>query len=104
VRNDITDDKGKLVVSAGTEITKKMAEKLGQLTLKNVEVVPFVSSDIDFLSADDEEDSIIAQANAILDEDQRFLEEKVEARSGDQYFMEFPGENRLYGCIAETDC
>jgi len=90
VRNDITDDKGKLVVSAGTEITKKMAEKLGQLTLKSVEVVPFVSSDIDFLSADDEEDSIIAQANAILDEDQHFLEDKVEARSGDQYFMELP--------------
>jgi DNA-directed RNA polymerase subunit beta len=102
VRNDLIDSKGKLVVSAGTKITKKIAEKLAKLTLKNIEIVPFVSSNIEFLSADAEEDlivepstgkvikTVIAQANAILDENQHFLEEKVEARSGDKYFMEFP--------------
>ena len=90
VRNDIVDDKDKLVASAGTEITETIAKKIAELSLKNIDVVPFVSSNVEYLSADEEEDFIVAQANAILDDNQHFLEEKVEARSGDKYFMELP--------------
>ncbi|MBT3362186.1 MAG: DNA-directed RNA polymerase subunit beta [Chloroflexi bacterium] len=90
VRNNISDNKDKMVVVAGTEITEQIAAKLVELPLKNIEIVPFVSSNIDYLSADQEEDLIIAQANAILDDNQHFTEERVEARSADNYFMELP--------------
>ncbi len=90
VRNDIVDGKDKVVVPASTEVTEAIAIKIAELPLKNIAVVPFVSSNVEYLSADEEEDSIVAQANAILDDNQHFLEERVEARSGDQYFMELP--------------
>ena len=90
VRNDIVDGKDKVVVPASTEVTEAIATKIAELPLKNIAVVPFVSSNVEYLSADEEEDSIVAQANAILDDNQHFLEERVEARSGDQYFMELP--------------
>jgi len=92
VRNDIVDGKNKVVVPASTEVTEAIAKKIAELSLKNVDVVPFVSTSVEYLSADAEEDFIVAQANAMLDENQHFLEEKVEARSGDQYFMEVPAK------------
>ncbi|MFC1998843.1 DNA-directed RNA polymerase subunit beta, partial [Chloroflexota bacterium] len=88
VKNDIVDDKDKVLVAAGTEITEAIAKKIADLPLKNIDIVPFVSTSVEYLSADEEEDFIVAQANAILDENQHFLEEKVEVRTGDQYFME----------------
>ncbi|MFC1979106.1 DNA-directed RNA polymerase subunit beta, partial [Chloroflexota bacterium] len=78
VQNDIVDDNKKLVVSAGTEITEAIAKEIGETSHKNIDVVPFVSSNVEYLSADEEESFIVAQANAILDENQHFLEEKVE--------------------------
>jgi DNA-directed RNA polymerase subunit beta len=45
---------------------------------------------VNYLSALDEEDKVIGQANARLDEDGRFLEELVEARQGGQYVMASP--------------
>lgn len=90
VQNDVVDDKDKLIATAGIEITEPIAKKIAHLSLKNIDVVPFVSTNVEYLSADEEEDFIVAQANAILDENQRFVEERVEARRGDQYFMELP--------------
>ena len=41
-----------------------------------------VTNEIQYLTADEEEDCIIAQANALIDEDGYFLEESVMARRG----------------------
>jgi len=41
----------------------------------------YVTDDIEYLTADDEDDAIIAQANAELDEDNRFARERVTVRS-----------------------
>ena len=58
-----------------------------------IAVQPFVSPDpeeIVYLSADDEEEVHIAQANSPLDEVGQFVDDRVETRSGDSVSMESP--------------
>ncbi len=49
-----------------------------------------VTKEVRFLSALEEEDKVIAQANAALDEKGRFVDDLVEARVGGQYVMLSP--------------
>jgi len=49
-----------------------------------------VTREVRYLSALEEENKIIAQANARLDEKGRFLDDLIEARQGDQYIMVSP--------------
>jgi DNA-directed RNA polymerase subunit beta len=49
-----------------------------------------VTREVRYLSALEEEDMVIGQANAKLDDDGRFLEDLVEARQGGQYVMLAP--------------
>ncbi len=51
-----------------------------------------VTREVRYLSALDEEGKVIAQANARLDEEGRFLDERVEARISGQYVMVSPSD------------
>ena len=88
VKEKIVDSKGNTVVRAKTTVTPAIASKLAKLSDTRVKVEPFVSDEIIYLSADEEEEFTIAQANARLDENNRFLEEKIEARRGNHYLMD----------------
>jgi len=88
IREDIVDSKGKLVAKAGTLITKQLAQKLSSLSTRNIKVVPFVSSQIVYLTADEEGQYAIAQANTLLNERNEFVYDKVEVKKGDKYFKE----------------
>jgi len=80
--------KGKIVVKAGTLVTKKLAQKLSSLRARNIKVVPFVSSEMIYLTADEEGQYAIAEANAPLNERNEFVHDKVEVKRGDRYFKE----------------
>jgi DNA-directed RNA polymerase subunit beta len=80
--------KSKLVVKAGTSVTKKLAERLSSLRARNIKVVPFVSSEMIYLTADEEGQYAIAQANAPLNKRNEFVYDKVEVKRGDRYFKE----------------
>jgi DNA-directed RNA polymerase subunit beta len=80
--------KGKLVVKAGTLVTKKLAQELASLRTRNIKVAPFVSSQMVYLAADEEGQYAIAQANAPLDERNEFVSDKVEVKRGARYFKE----------------
>lgn len=80
--------KGKLVAKVGTLITKKLAQRLSSLRARNIKVVPFVSSQMVYLTADEEGQYAIAQANAPLNERNEFVYDKVEVKRGDRYFKE----------------
>jgi DNA-directed RNA polymerase subunit beta len=82
--------KGKLVVKAGTSVTKKLAQRLSSLRARNIKVVPFVSSQTVYLTADEEDQYAIAQATAPLNEKNEFIHDKVEVKRGDRYFKESP--------------
>jgi DNA-directed RNA polymerase subunit beta len=81
VREDVLDGKGKVLVAAGTEIDPGVAKKLTAADGEAVQIRPFVSNDVDYLSADEEQEHVVAQANSPLDEKGHFLEERVEART-----------------------
>ena len=88
----VLDDKGKTVVKTGTKITSKLATKLAELAPRMITVVPFVSDEIAYLPANKEDKCVIAQANARLSENSQFMDEKVEARLGDQYLHAAPAK------------
>jgi DNA-directed RNA polymerase subunit beta len=84
----VSDEKGKSIVEAGTTITPELATQLRNLPPMNIKVVPFVSDDIVYMPADVEDKYTIAQANARLDLNNQFMDERVEARLGGSYLRE----------------
>jgi DNA-directed RNA polymerase subunit beta len=89
-REEVLDDKGSTVVKARTVITDKLAARLAKLPAIQIKVAPFVSDEVSYMTADKEDEYIIAQANARLDEKNQFVEERIEARWGDHYMLETP--------------
>jgi DNA-directed RNA polymerase subunit beta len=75
---------------AGDHIDDAMAKKLARKGDRMIRVRPFVSSQIEYLAADEEDNYVIAQANALLDADNYFIEERIEAREGERFMMEPP--------------
>ena len=92
LRTDVRDpDSDDVVAEAGAEITAALAEKIAALSLKDpVKVMPRVTDEVVYLSADREEPYVIAQANAILDDEGYFVEDRVPARHGDQFMFAAP--------------
>jgi DNA-directed RNA polymerase subunit beta len=88
----VTDSKGTTLVKANTVITPQIAAKLKKKTVK---VIPFVSDEINYFPADEEDKYTIAQANAPLDENRQFLETRVETRKGNGYLLETPDNIQL---------
>jgi len=94
-RETVLDDNGNTIVDAGMFITPELATELSKLTTRAIKIVPYVSDEIIYLSADEEGAYIIAQANSRLDENNQFMEKRVEARLGDGYLMEPPEKIEL---------
>ncbi len=91
LREPATADKGgKTLAEAGESITPALAKKLASLAPKEIAIQPYVSNEIVYLSADEEEKYVVAQANALLDAENHFVEEKVEVRIGERFHMEPP--------------
>jgi len=89
-REAVLGNKGNTIIKAGVIITPQLVTKLSRLSSRTIKVVPFVSDEIIYLSADKEDKYTIAQANAQLDQSSQFVDEKVEARHGDRYLLETP--------------
>ncbi len=66
---------------------RKVVKELGEK--------PFVSSEIEYFPADEEDKYIIAQANARLDDDNQFIDSKIEARDGEKFVSESPDKMEL---------
>jgi DNA-directed RNA polymerase subunit beta len=87
-RGDLTLPRGrKPVITDGEEITESIAKKLEKFD-GLIPIVPFVSEDIDYLSAYDEDEFVIAQANAPLNESFEFVRRRASCRHhGDFQFF-----------------
>ena len=99
LRDDIENSRGKVIIEEDTVIDKKLVTRLKRTKIKEVPVVPFATHDIEYLSADNEDKFIIAQANARLDELGQFLSTRVSARF-DQGFLSAPPQRIDYMDIA----
>jgi DNA-directed RNA polymerase subunit beta len=87
LREDILDpESDEVVFEEGTQITSDIAEEIAALSLRDpVRVVPRVSEEIVYLSADREEPYVIAQANTALDDNGYFLGQRITVRKGDEF-------------------
>ena len=90
LREAVLDDDNNTIAKAKTEVKPQLAKKLSGLSPRTLKVLPFISDEVVYLSADEEEKHTIAQSNVQLDKKGQFIEEKVEARRGDYYLLEVP--------------
>ena len=89
IREPVLDSKKKTIVEAGTVVTPEIIAKLSNVS-RNIQIVPYVSDEIEYMSADMDEKFPIAQANVRLDDKNQFMDERVEARVGGSYIHELP--------------
>ncbi|HLU11473.1 MAG TPA: DNA-directed RNA polymerase subunit beta, partial [Oceanobacillus sp.] len=99
VREDVTDSKGKTIIEEGTVIDEAAAQQLAKAKIEKVPVMPFVGTNVVYLSADEEDNYVIAQANARLDERRQFVNERVSARHN-QKFLSVPSRRIDYMDVA----
>ena len=89
VTENVLDESGKTIVGKGKPISKKKmatVRDLPQGTL--IAVRPFVAAEeaaVVYLSADQEENYRVAQANSLLDSLHQFVDDRVEVRVGETY-------------------
>ncbi|MFQ3646451.1 MAG: DNA-directed RNA polymerase subunit beta [Anaerolineae bacterium] len=90
IREDIEDAKGKVIVEEGTIITREVIDRLKKAGIDDVPVAPFVSDEVEYFSADAEDQLIIAQANSRLNDLNEFVSERVSVRHKQAFRTELP--------------
>jgi DNA-directed RNA polymerase subunit beta len=91
-RSDVKHpETGEVVTPNGIYIDEDTAIKIAKLNLDGpVLVKAKVTEAIEYLSADDEDNYIIAQANADLDSNRQFVDERVSVRYNQTFALEVP--------------
>ncbi len=100
LREDVVHPKsGKVYGKAGDRVDAKMAKAIARLKIDGVKVVPFVTGEVEYLSADVEDRYVLAQANTPLDEKMEFVNPRVSSRSHSSFVFSLP-ENIDYMDVA----
>jgi DNA-directed RNA polymerase subunit beta len=86
------------VFKAGERITSKMLKPIAR-TKKDVAILPYVSDEYEYLSADAEDKYVIAQANAVLNEFREYESSRVSCRYHSGFIFTAP-ENLDYMDVA----
>jgi DNA-directed RNA polymerase subunit beta len=91
-RADVTDPKsGEMLIKEGEEVTKDITRRLTRLE-GEVPIVPFVSDDIVYLSADAEDRYTIAQATTPLNEHMEFVRARPSCRHASKFLFATPDQ------------
>lgn len=85
---DIEDKNGNVILEAGTVIDAVVLKKLQSLKINPVSVRPYVTDEIEYMSADTEDRYRISQANARLDSLGQYELDRVSARYQQRFLME----------------
>jgi DNA-directed RNA polymerase subunit beta len=80
VKETLTDDSGKVILKEGERITAAMIPVIKKLKRSTIFVEPFVSAEVEYLSADAEDKFVIAQANTILNTNAEFQMDRISCR------------------------
>ena len=87
--NRILDEDIKGVAKKGSSITKELAEKISsKKDIKSIKVRPFISEDVDYFDALDEEDKYISVPSVDTDEYNNILEPLVPVRHAGDFILE----------------
>jgi DNA-directed RNA polymerase subunit beta len=94
LREAISDpETGEVIVEQGERITPEIAEAISKLDISEVLVIPFVTPDMEYLSADVEDKFVIAQANSPLNNYGEFIRGRASARY--QQGFDFAQDNNI---------
>ncbi len=85
LREDVVDSKGNVIAEDETIIDEALAKKFAGLD--RVPVMPFVGTKITYMSADDEDNYVIAQANAKLGDRREFVSDRVSSRHNQKFLV-----------------
>ncbi len=89
---DVTAKDGTVVLKAGEAFTAAAVAQLKKQKAHAFPIKPFVTDEIEYLPADEEEEHIVAQANAPLDENGHFAVDRVPCRFRDQFPLARPDQ------------
>lgn len=81
LRANVEDENGKVIATAGTKITKAIADKLAKLPQATFPVKAKVTDKVEYLDAAEDAAAVIAESGNEIDEDGYFVQERVSARS-----------------------
>jgi DNA-directed RNA polymerase subunit beta len=91
LRESLTDPKtGEVIAPEGTRVTADMLPAIEKLDKANIFVTPFVSEEIEYLSADAEDKFVIAQANTELTNENEFRHPRISSRHHSDFIIAPP--------------
>ncbi|MEI7988502.1 MAG: DNA-directed RNA polymerase subunit beta [Chloroflexota bacterium] len=90
LRRDVKNpETGEVVEKEGVRVTKEIAEKISKIpSTENIYIVPYVTDDISYLSADVEDKFIIAQANTKINKYKEFANLRISSRQHSDFVFE----------------
>jgi len=89
---DLVTKSGSVVLKAGASFNAAGQAELKKQKAQAFPIRPVVTDEIVYLAADEEEEHVVAQANARLDDEGHFLDERVPSRYRDQFPEARPGQ------------
>ena len=91
VRETLTNaETGEVIVAEGERVTKEMLPAISKLEKVSVFVTPFVSEEVEYLSADAEDKFVIAQANSVLNRYAEFAKTRISCRHHSDFEIHQP--------------
>ncbi|MFZ6020833.1 MAG: DNA-directed RNA polymerase subunit beta [Chloroflexota bacterium] len=88
---NLTDpETGEVILRQGDRVTPEILPSIQKLNRSTIFVVPFVSEEVEYLSADAEDKFVIAQANTPLNEHNEFTETRIMCRHHSDFRMSSP--------------
>ncbi|MEA4910168.1 MAG: DNA-directed RNA polymerase subunit beta [Chloroflexi bacterium] len=91
LRETLTDpESGEVIANEGERVTAELLPAIRKLKRSTIFVVPFVSNDVEYLSADAEDKFVIAQANTLLTEDAEFANQRISCRHHSDFTVSVP--------------
>ena len=88
LKGDVVEEDGTIVAKSGNRVTREVARRISALPARQVAIVPFVSADVLNLTADEEEQYSIAEANVRLNSHGEYATDRVDVKRGARYFRE----------------
>jgi DNA-directed RNA polymerase subunit beta len=90
LRTAVKAEDGTVVAEPGTLVDEPLAERIGGLSTRWIDVKPYLSDEIRHLTADEEDRYIIAQANVRVNDDGSLADAPVSARYGQRFLSVRP--------------
>jgi DNA-directed RNA polymerase subunit beta len=88
LREDVVGPDGAVVAEAGKRLTREQARAVADLPAQTVRINSYVSTEVQNLTADEEEQFSIAEANVRLNGHHEFIDERVDVKHGSHYYRE----------------